>query len=54
MRIIKIITTIGIVFLMAIIFWFMQPSIKNKEKVCITGFGFMEVIYLLSLILIWS
>ena len=43
----KIITTVLIAFMMLIIFWFAKGK---RDKPTIVGFGFMEVIYILSLI----
>lgn len=50
MRVLKVITTVLIAFMMLIIFWFAKGK---KDESTIVGFGFMEVIYILSLICMW-
>lgn len=47
----KIITAVLIAFMMLIIFWFAKG---NKDKTTIVGFGFMEIVYILSLICMWA
>ena len=47
----KIITTVLIAFMVLIIFWFAK---WKKDKPTIIGFGFMEVIYILSLVCMWA
>ena len=44
---IKVITTVLIAFMMLIIFWFAKGK---KDKPTIIGFGFMEIVYIFSLI----
>ena len=46
----KVVTTVLIAFMMLIIFCFVKGK---KDKPTIVGFGFMEVIYILSLICMW-
>ena len=43
----KVITTVLIAFMMLIILWFAKGK---KDKPTLIGFGFMEVVYILSLI----
>ena len=43
----KVVTTVLITFMMLIIFWFAKGK---KDKPTIIGFGFMEIVYILSLI----
>ena len=47
----KVISTVLIVFMMLIILWFVKGK---KDKPTIVGFGFMEIVYILSLICMWS
>ena len=47
----KIITTVLIAFMMLIIFWFAKGK---KDKPTTIGFGFMESVYILSLICMWA
>ena len=44
------ITTVLIAFMMLIILWFAKGK---KDKPTIIGFGFMEIVYILSLICMW-
>ena len=46
----KVITTVLIVFMMLIIFWCVKGK---KDKPTIVGFGFVEIVYILSLICMW-
>ena len=47
----KVITTVLVAFMILIVFWFAKGK---KDKPTIIGFGFMEVVYILSLICMWS
>ena len=47
----KVITTVLVAFMILIVFWFAKGK---KDKQTIIGFGFMEVVYILSLICMWS
>ena len=47
----KVITTVLIAFMMLIILWFLKGK---KDKPTLIGFGFMEVIYILSLVCMWA
>ena len=47
----RVITTVLIAFMMLIIFWFAKDK---KDKPTIVGFGFMEIVYILSLICMWA
>ena len=47
----KVITTVLISFMMLIIFWFAKGK---KDKPTLIGFGFMEVIYIFSLVCMWA
>ena len=51
MYVLKGITTVLITFMMLIIFWFAKGK---KDKPTIVGFGFMEIVYILSLICMWA
>ena len=46
----KVVTTALICIMMLIIFWFAKGK---KDKPTIIGFGFMEIVYILSLICMW-
>ena len=46
----KVVTTVLIAFMMLLIFWFAKGK---KDKSTIIGFGFMEIVYILSLICMW-
>ena len=46
----KVITTALIALMMLIIFWFAKGK---KDKPTLIGFGFMEIVYILSLICMW-
>ena len=47
----RVITTVLIAFMMPIIFCFVKGK---KDKPTIVGFGFMEIVYVLSLICMWA
>lgn len=47
----KVITTVLIAFMILIIFWFAKGK---KDKPTIIGFGFMEIVYMLSLVCMWA
>ena len=47
----KVITTVLIAFMMLIILWFAKGK---KDKPTLIGFGFMEVIYIISLVCMWA
>lgn len=47
----KVITTVLIALMMLIILWFVKGK---KDKPTIIGFGFMEIVYILSLICMWT
>lgn len=51
MRVLKVITTVLIEFMMPVILWFVKGK---KDKPTLIGFGFMEVIYILSLVCMWA
>ena len=46
----KVITTVLIAFMILIMFWFAKGK---KDKPTLLGFGFMEIVYILSLICMW-
>ena len=46
----KVITTALIALMMLIIFWFAKGK---KDKPTLIDFGFMEIVYILSLICMW-
>ena len=46
----KVITTVLIAFMILNVFWFAKGK---KDKPTIIGFGFMEIVYILSLICMW-
>lgn len=50
----KIVTTVLIGILMLIVLFFVNGMIWEKDKASIIGFGFMEIVYALSLICIWA
>ena len=47
----KVITTVLIAFMMLIIFWFAKGK---KDRPTIIGFGFMEIVYMLSRVCMWA
>ena len=47
----KIFTTIGIVLMATITAYFLS---RSKDRASVYGFGFMELVYVLSLICIWG
>lgn len=49
----KVITTVFIALLMGIFMTFFKKVSWEKDKVGIIGFGFMELIYVFSIICIW-
>ena len=49
----KIVTTVLIGILMLIVLFFVNGMIWEKDKASIIGFGFMEIVYVLSLICMW-
>lgn len=46
----KIVTTVLIVIMMLIVLFFANGMTWEKDKASIIGFGFMEIVYELSLI----
>lgn len=46
----KVITTVLVAFMILIVFWFAKGK---KDKPTIIGFGFMEVVYILSIACMW-
>lgn len=54
MQILKIFTTLAIVILMLIILLFCKGLTWEKNSASIIGFSSMEIVYVLSLICIWS
>lgn len=53
MYVLKNITTVLICIMMFIIAWFGRNFTWKRDKASVIGFGFMEIVYLLSLICIW-
>ena len=51
MNTMKIFSTVLICIMMLIIFWFAKGK---KDKPTIIGFGFMEVVYILSIVCMWA
>lgn len=49
----RIITTMCIGVMILLIALFLKGLTLNKNKASIIGFGFMELVYVLSLICIW-
>lgn len=49
----KVITTVLIAILMLIILIFGKRLRWKKDKASVIGFGFMEIVYALSLICMW-
>lgn len=49
----RIFTTLCIVSLMMIVFYFLM-NVEIKDKGTIFGFSFMEMVYILSLVCIWG
>lgn len=49
----KIVTTVFIGFLILIILLFSRGFTWQKDKGTIIGFGFMEIVYILSLVCMW-
>lgn len=54
MHTLKNITTVLIAILMMILLSFGKGLRWKKDKASIIGFGFMEIVYVLSLICMWS
>ena len=54
MFVLKIVTTVLIGILMLIVLFFVNGMIWEKDKASIIGFGFMEIVYVLSLICMWA
>lgn len=50
----KVITTVLILFLMLTILLFSRGLHWKRDKATIIGFGFMEIVYILSLICMWA
>ena len=53
MFVLKIVTTVLIGILVLIVLFFVNGMIWEKDKASIIGFGFMEIVYVLSLICMW-
>lgn len=53
MHALKVVTTVLIVFMILIIAWFGRNFTWKRDKASVIGFGFMEIVYLISLICIW-
>lgn len=53
MHTLKVVTSVLIVFLMLLILMFSRGLRWNRDKATIIGFGFMEIVYILSLICMW-
>jgi|GEM_PF-2462771 hypothetical protein len=49
----KIVTTVLEVMLMLIFLLFSRRMTWKRDKASIVGFGFMEIVYVLSLICMW-
>ena len=49
--VLKVITTLGIVLMATFVAYFLS---RSKDKASVYGFGFMELVYVLSLICIWG
>lgn len=49
----KNVTTAFICIMMLIILWFCQGLTWKRDKANVIGFGFIELVYLLSLTCIW-
>lgn len=50
----KTVTTVLIAFTMYIVLFFSRKLRWKRDKASIIGFGFMEIVYILSLICIWT
>lgn len=50
----KTITTVLIAFMMYIILIFSRKLRWKRDKTSIIGFGFMEIVYIFSLICMWG
>ena len=53
MNTMKIISTVLICIMMLIILWFCKGLTWKRDKTNVVGFGFMEIIYLLSVVCMW-
>ena len=49
----KVVTTALICIMMLIISWFCKGFTRKRDKANVVGFGFMEIVYILSLICMW-
>lgn len=54
MHTLKVVTTVLIIILMLIFLFFTKGMYLEKDKASIIGFGFMEIVYFLSLICMWA
>ena len=50
----KIVTTTLICIMILIILWFCKDFTWKRDKANVVGFGFMEVVYILSLVCMWA
>ena len=53
MNVLKIITSVFIEIMLLTIYSYSEGLCWEKDKTSIIGFGFMEIIYALSLICMW-
>ena len=53
MNTMKIITTVLIFTMMLIILWSCKDFTWKRDKANVVGFGFMEIVYIFSLICMW-
>lgn len=53
MIILKIITTVLIAMLMLVIMFFMRGIDCKTQKASVYGFGFMQLVYALSILCMW-
>ena len=49
----KVVTSVLIAFMMLFILIFSRGLHLKRDKATIIGFGFMEIVYMLSLICMW-
>lgn len=54
MNLIRIIVSMSIFLLFVLIANFMWQTIQKKDTASAIGFGFMELVYVASIFLIWS
>lgn len=54
MHALKIVTTIFIAMMYLIILWFSKGLTWKRDKASVIGFGFMEMVYIFSLICMWA